>query len=183
MIPKLLTYIKKLKGSYDQGKRTGLIFKIFLSLTILYAFLIFYLSSLSDLRIPEELLILFNSSIRSPNHSDYLILLAPLYPLIKQPDKVAHILLYFGFGILLFLTMRSMHNTISRAVILALLIGLLYGASDEFHQMFVDGRTSSIMDLVADITGLILAQVIILIAYAIIAIFSHVWTGFWKLSE
>lgn len=79
--------------------------------------------------------------------------------------------------------MRSMHNTISRAVILALLIGLLYGASDEFHQMFVDGRTSSIMDLVADITGLILAQVIILIAYAIIAIFSHVWTGFWKLSE
>ncbi len=35
----------------------------------------------------------------------------------------------------------------------AILIGTLYGVSDEFHQSFVPGRESTIPDIVADAVG------------------------------
>ncbi|MFC1735325.1 VanZ family protein [Candidatus Hydrogenedentota bacterium] len=39
-----------------------------------------------------------------------------------------------------------------------IIFALLYGASDEIHQCFVDGRTPSLADLVMDVAGAITAQ-------------------------
>lgn len=40
-----------------------------------------------------------------------------------------------------------------KAMILSLLISILYGISDEIHQMFVPMRTPDMMDLLADGIG------------------------------
>ena len=45
----------------------------------------------------------------------------------------------------------------------ALLIGLLYAVSDEFHQSFVPNRQSSLTDLAVDAVGLALAQIAVLV--------------------
>ena len=118
-------------------------FRIFLGLTLGYAALIFYLSSISDLNLPRAQLHLLNDIIRNLMHSDYAFLLAPLSPLILQQDKVLHIILFFGFGLLIYLTLRSGGKTVVNAFIFAILLGSLYGVSDEFHQMFVPHRTAS----------------------------------------
>jgi VanZ family protein len=50
-----------------------------------------------------------------------------------------------------------------RTAMLAAGIGVCVGATDEFIQKFVPGRTSSVNDLLADATGLLLAQFIFLL--------------------
>ncbi len=49
---------------------------------------------------------------------------------------------------------RTSHREgMGMALILAFLISVLYGASDEFHQSFVPGRDASILDLLVDAAG------------------------------
>ena len=48
-------------------------------------------------------------------------------------------------------------------MLFAMIIGTLYGVSDEFHQSFVPGRTASIWDLAADSIGVAIAQTVIFI--------------------
>lgn len=88
------------------------------------------------------------------------------------PDKVMHAILYAGFGLLLYPVLKnSPYPTMSKhALLVAIIIGTLYGASDEFHQSFVPGRTASIDDLYADTIGLTIAQTVIFISRTIIFI-------------
>ena len=150
-------------------------FRIFLGLTLGYAILIFYLSSISDLNLPRMQLHLLNDIISNLMHSDYAFLLAPLSPLILQQDKVLHIILFFGFGLLIYLTLRSSGKTVVNAFIFAILLGSLYGVSDEFHQMFVPHRTASAMDLTADITGILFAQLVIVSFYILKKVYVRIF--------
>lgn len=77
---------------------------------------------------------------------------------MPQADKVFHGIMYFPFG---FLALRALVATFqefkySHLMLGALVLTVLYGLSDEFHQMFVGGRTSSIWDWAADVFGGIL---------------------------
>jgi len=47
---------------------------------------------------------------------------------------------------------RGISNVSWRAVAIAILISSLYGLSDEYHQLFVPGRTFDVLDLLADAT-------------------------------
>jgi VanZ family protein len=72
-----------------------------------------------------------------------------------QSDKGLHALLYAGLGALL---MRAVAGGWSAqmtrtAVVISVLLGGLYGASDEYHQSFVAARQSDVRDLAADIVG------------------------------
>ncbi len=138
-------------------------FRIYLSFTLLYAALIFYLSSRSNPGDPSSIFHLFEPFLRPLENSDLKFLLYPLYIITLYPDKMAHIVLYAGFGIPLYFTLKNSQYLRLRdhAFIFAILIGTAYGASDEFHQYFVPGRTMSIWDLLADSIGLILIQVVI----------------------
>ena len=73
-------------------------------------------------------------------------------PSITNFDKVAHFAVYGLLGTLL---VRLGNGR--RAVWLALLATSLYGASDEWHQSFVPGRSCEVGDWVADTTGAALA--------------------------
>ncbi|HEX8392924.1 MAG TPA: VanZ family protein [Longimicrobium sp.] len=74
-------------------------------------------------------------------------------PSATGADKVLHFLAYAVLGgLLAFAAHRSaLHPAV------AVLLGVLYAATDEYHQSFVPGRSSDIRDWVADALGVCFA--------------------------
>jgi VanZ family protein len=70
-------------------------------------------------------------------------------------DKDAHGMLYAGLAILIVraLAGASWRNVTMTTGVLAILLSVAYGASDELHQRFVTGRTADLLDLAADTAG------------------------------
>ena len=103
---------------------------LFLVLAIAWAGVIFYLSSQSSIDTPA------------------------LFP---GQDKLFHMM---AFGVLGFLFMGAMKTTTSGyrigQVWLVVILVVLYGLLDEFHQYFVPGRTVEFYDALADATGALL---------------------------
>ncbi len=66
-------------------------------------------------------------------------------------DKLIHCCEYAGFGVLICRALDL--HAVKHAPLIALLIGALYGVSDEFHQYFVPGRSSDWRDALADTVG------------------------------
>lgn len=75
-------------------------------------------------------------------------------------DKFAHTLEYGGLGFLLVraIRIRTRWTGPLAGGLVALGIGLVIAAFDEFWQSHVPGRDSNILDWMADAQGLILAQ-------------------------
>lgn len=65
--------------------------------------------------------------------------------------KTAHFTIYFILGILTYLTLASYQ--ISNKIIFSIIFCLLYACSDEIHQMFSDGRTFKLLDILIDSIG------------------------------
>lgn len=70
-------------------------------------------------------------------------------------DKSQHFLAYAGLGAL---TLRAtsggtLAGVTGRAALAAWAIVALYGASDEYHQSFVPGRSQDVLDWRADVLG------------------------------
>ena len=78
---------------------------------------------------------------------------APLPPGIA--DKPAHSIGYLGLGVVVVRALTRGLPTRVRwgPMLAALAICVAYGASDEFHQSFVPGRSADVRDLVADAIG------------------------------
>lgn len=143
-------------------------FRIFATLSVAYAALIYYFSSLSSIDIPirkyiEIPLAYQVKDFLEQNGLSFIIDFA--YYCYDNLDKIQHIVLYFGLGILLYFTFfnSEKQNIKKYAVILAIVVGILYGMTDEFHQSFVPGRVASIADLFANSIGLTIAQIVILV--------------------
>lgn len=81
----------------------------------------------------------------------------PVPPVLtfKHADKVLHFFEYLGLGLLLCrgLTMGGEGLAPGMAFLAAALLGTLYGATDELHQYVVPGRSASLADLGADVSG------------------------------
>jgi VanZ family protein len=83
----------------------------------------------------------------------------PTLPTPADADKTAHAVVY---GVLATVTVRALaRGTLARvttSVMLAsIAIAALYGVSDEIHQIFVPGRSPEVLDVVADVTGAVVA--------------------------
>jgi VanZ family protein len=74
-------------------------------------------------------------------------------------DKDLHILLYFGLGVLVVRALAGGWRRYFslRTAVLAVIICVLYGASDEIHQHFVPPREMDALDVAADALGASLA--------------------------
>ncbi len=96
-----------------------------------------------------------------------LIITASSIPANKLPniqifgwDKIAHVCVFFIFGILI---LRSLYhrqkriNSKKQIAILTLVFVISFGIFDELFQSMIPGRMSDIYDLVADAVGGILA--------------------------
>ncbi|MGE0268863.1 MAG: VanZ family protein [Candidatus Omnitrophota bacterium] len=95
---------------------------------ILYSGIIFYVSSLHHVPAPQK---------------------------IPHFDKFCHLVEYGLFGLLLARAIKGSRPGIDRPTIimLATIGSLLYGLSDEYHQSFVAGRESGLLDVLADTAG------------------------------
>jgi VanZ family protein len=99
---------------------------VFWLLVSLYCGAIFYLSSLSN----------------------------PLPELTRHVwDKALHLTEYSALGVLLALALGVWDAPKASRVGLAILLGCLYGVSDELHQSFVPGRDAEVGDAIADTLG------------------------------
>ena len=99
---------------------------------LLYASLIFYLSSLSH---PEDEL--------------------PDFVFKKLSDKFLHLVEYAVLGLLCYRGLRwaAGPSVAGRAVMITIVVVSFYGMTDEVHQAFVPFRESSWLDWLADTLG------------------------------
>lgn len=69
--------------------------------------------------------------------------------------KLAHFSLFACLGILVFCSLKTCGQFKSNkaVLILTIIICVLYAASDEFHQKFIDGRDCRITDVLIDSAG------------------------------
>jgi len=68
--------------------------------------------------------------------------------------KTAHFVEYFVFtGLLIYSLTRTTRLSWTRALLMAIIICIVYAATDEFHQSFVPGREPRIRDVLIDISG------------------------------
>lgn len=94
----------------------------------LYCFIIFSVSAQPDLTLPQG---------------------------IPEIDKIAHLLEYAGLGWLVAWALRCERPSLSviALVLFSSIFTAAYGATDEWHQAYVPGRFSDVLDLVADTGG------------------------------
>lgn len=71
--------------------------------------------------------------------------------------KSAHFTEYFILGLILILYLQTKEKLTTKYIILAIIFCVLYATSDEIHQLFVDGRSCKIMDILIDTCGSSLA--------------------------
>lgn len=79
---------------------------------------------------------------------------------IPGNDKLHHM---GEFAILSFLLYQALRSSFKneqpmKIAFLVIILAILYGISDEFHQSFVPTRSSDIYDVVADASGAIIMQ-------------------------
>lgn len=72
-----------------------------------------------------------------------------------------HIGIFFFLALFLAISLAKGKN--KKSIILSVLIAVIYGALDEFHQSFVPSRNSSIKDIYLNSFGILLASAIYLI--------------------
>lgn len=142
-------------------------FRIFAALSVAYAAFIYYLSSLSNINIPLKYVeIPLAYQVKDfLEQNGFSFVVDFIFYCYYNIDKIQHIFLYFGFGILLYLTFfnSEKYSFKKHATIFAIVVGVLYGITDEYHQSFVPGRVASTADIFANSIGLTIAQIVILV--------------------
>ncbi len=68
-------------------------------------------------------------------------------------DKTAHYVAFAGLAFLLSWTWTTRRPFVPRGILFALCVAALYGALDEYTQLFVPGRFGDVADWVADALG------------------------------
>jgi len=67
---------------------------------------------------------------------------------------VYHIVIFFLFSMFLFISFKGNKKLRVWQIFIVLLISIIYAFSDEFHQLFVIGRSASLRDVLYDTTGI-----------------------------
>lgn len=67
--------------------------------------------------------------------------------------KSAHFFLYFTLGIFVINAFVNSEIKILKALIISMLLCVFYAMSDEFHQLFVQGRGGQLKDVLIDASG------------------------------
>ncbi len=133
--------------------------KIHLVLTILWMCFIFYLSNQ-----PATV-----SEYQSGGFIDLLSSIPLIGSIITSMMKIgiaqfiirksAHMFLYFVLAILIYITINK--NGDIKTYIISLVLTALYACTDEFHQLFIAGRSGEIRDVMVDSTGALIGLIII----------------------
>ena len=83
---------------------------------------------------------------------------AQLRALHQLVRKLGHFTEYLVLSVLLYRALRARRRSSLQAAGLAFVIAGAYAVSDEFHQLFVPGRTAAATDCLIDVSGAAAAQ-------------------------
>lgn len=125
--------------------------KIFWILSFIWMGLIFYFSDqpakISDNQ-SDKVIDIINKLLRNIDLRDY-------KRIEFMARKGAHFTLYFILGILITLSIYFLFKRIKihNACLLGLLFSIIYSITDEYHQLFVSGRSGSMKDVGIDTLG------------------------------
>jgi VanZ family protein len=75
--------------------------------------------------------------------------------------KAAHMFIYFVLALLLYLALSAL--MVKRRKTLSAVLCLLLASLDEYHQTFIDGRSGQLRDVLVDLTGGLLALLLLAI--------------------
>lgn len=67
--------------------------------------------------------------------------------------KLAHFTIYFTLGILVAFLVCEYNIDFYKSILISLLVCFLYSISDEFHQLFINGRSGQVFDVFIDTCG------------------------------
>lgn len=81
----------------------------------------------------------------------------------KIVRKNAHCILYTIGGVVISVFFSALNFNKRKLIVWTSLTGFLYAVSDEIHQRYVPGRTSSVVDVAIDTTGVIIGLIIFMI--------------------
>lgn len=73
--------------------------------------------------------------------------------LVLPVRKGAHFTIYFILGILVFSLLKEYRLVNLRTLVITVGICFLYACSDEVHQLFISGRSASVIDVFIDTLG------------------------------
>lgn len=79
--------------------------------------------------------------------------------------KIAHIFEYFVLSCFVFIFLFTFDRNEYFLLAISIVFSLLYAISDEIHQLFVPGRAGLFTDVLIDLIGIILANLLCLIVY------------------
>lgn len=80
-------------------------------------------------------------------------------PLFYGIDKIVHCIAFMLYGFSLHLALSRFN--IKNHTLVFFIIGIIFAASDEYHQSFVQGRDADLFDWIADLIGLYLSFLVI----------------------
>ena len=78
---------------------------------------------------------------------------------VKPVRKLAHFTIYLILGILVYIFIDDLN--LKNIILISLMICLIYSISDEIHQLFIEGRTGKITDVLIDTCGSFIGIVIV----------------------
>ena len=80
--------------------------------------------------------------------------------------KTAHFIAYFILGFLTIILTTDLYSYNKKTFLFTLLFNFLYASTDEIHQLFINGRNGSFLDVLLDTTGALTAiSLVFLINY------------------
>lgn len=85
-------------------------------------------------------------------------------PDVSLGDKVEHLLAFCVLAVLLKLTLLLQNKSVKvkkRSSLFTIVIVGIYAALDEIHQIFIPSRTGDIVDWIADISGALIAVLLL----------------------
>ena len=90
------------------------------------------------------------STLSKLTHSDYNKLYSKIDIVIFIIRKSAHFIVYFILGILVVRVLKDYNTFDKKLCYISIIICLLYATSDEIHQIFVNGRSGQLSDVILD---------------------------------
>lgn len=84
--------------------------------------------------------------------------------------KSAHFLEYLVLGLLMINVLKDYYSVDKIVFLVSLLLCMIYACSDEFHQLFITGRSCQMKDVFIDTSGSFLGILIYYLLYKILQI-------------
>ncbi len=146
-------------------------YDIFALSTISYAILILYLSVTSNLGDLKNFLIMTlghktrDSLVENNLYFIKDFLLDSLKFINGLSIDPAHLTIYFVFGVLLYLAFSNSKNPflVKYPAVYAICTGTAYGILNEIFQMYLPFRVASMADVMSNLIGIVLAQIVVII--------------------